>query len=198
MILRVRARRSGDRLGGLIAAHLLYSPFVDDNDGWLGNFLLGHEGRQVRDIERLKSAAASAGARSEAAVTRAAALQNRVDRLELVCEALLHVILQRGLADRDELARIMTRIDLRDGVEDGRVRGDTPAYGAPLCSLCELPVNPKRTACVYCGAAIAPPPQAAPPAPRMVTCTRCGKQVQERRTVFTGKGPSCDDCHTAG
>lgn len=170
-----------------------------DDDHWLSHLLLGHEGRQMRDIRRLRAEAAVASDQSATNSARVIALQQRVDRLELVCETLLHLVLQRGLVDRDELARIMARIDLRDGFEDGRVSSDEPLHGAPLCTTCDLPINPRREACVYCGAAVARPAKAAAPStPRLVTCTKCNKEVDESRTLFTGNGLCCEACHAAG
>ncbi|MEZ4454895.1 MAG: hypothetical protein R3B09_35925, partial [Nannocystaceae bacterium] len=134
---------------------------------------------------------------SEAAASRAATLQARVDRLELVCEALLHVILKRDLCTREELTALMIQIDLRDGVEDGVASADAPRRGAPLCRRCELPINPQRDACVYCGAAIERGPEAPPPprAVRTVHCSRCQKEVEEQRTYFTGHGLVCERCN---
>jgi DNA-directed RNA polymerase subunit RPC12/RpoP len=173
---------------------------MDDHDsGWLGDLLLGHEGRQQRDIRRANQQAASSAYAARSLAERAEALQRRLDRLELICETLLHVVLQRGVVDRAELARVMARVDLRDGVEDGGARGEEPLFDAPLCSTCGLPINPRREACVYCDAKIAAAPRQAPEgarrAERMVRCTRCGAEVEERFTVYTDKGLQCDGCH---
>lgn len=173
---------------------------MNDDGGWLGEFLLGHEGRQIRDIRRASATASEAAFVGREAVARATALQARVDRLELVCEALLHLLLKRGLCSRQELAVLMTQIDLRDGVEDGVVQGDSPRRGAPLCRTCELPINPERDACVYCDTPIVKDVAAPPPtrAVRMVTCSRCAAEVEEERTYFTGAGLCCDRCHAQG
>lgn len=173
---------------------------MSDEFGWLGDLLLGPEGRQTRDIRRASASASEAAIVGRAAAEQAAALKARVDRLELVCEALLHVVLKRGLCQRDELAVLMAQIDLRDGVEDGALRGDAPRSGAPLCRTCELPLNPARDACIYCDAPIVKDVAAPPPKRhvRMVTCARCKGEVEEHRTYFTGSGLCCDRCHASG
>ncbi|HEY8376354.1 MAG TPA: hypothetical protein VIK91_07695 [Nannocystis sp.] len=170
-----------------------------DNDHWLSDLLLGYAGRQRHDIERLKTQATIAQQRLQHDADTLAALRARVDRLELVCEALLHLVLKHNLIDPQGLAHLMVQIDLRDGREDGRVSGDEPPIGTPLCSTCDLPVNPRREACVYCGAPIKKPeprPQRTPRPPRTVMCVRCHKQVDVQRTMITGSGVCCDACAT--
>lgn len=171
---------------------------MSDDDNWLGHFLLGLDGRQQRDIERLKTQASLGNQLREADAGNIRALRNRVDRLELVCEALLHLALQHGLVDREGLALLMAQIDLRDGREDGRISGEEPAPGARTCTTCDLPINPRRDACIYCGAAIEKRPRrgAASTQPvRTVMCARCHKQVDAQRTVITGDGVCCDACN---
>lgn len=163
------------------------------DDSWLGDLFLGREGRQLRDIRLLRDHAAATSRATHNAAYELEILQRRVDRLQLVCETLLHVVLQRGVVDRDELARIMTRVDLRDGREDGGLSGDEPAFETPLCRICELPINPKRDACVYCDTKIVVETRV----DRKVRCTRCGTEVDEGRSMFSETGVVCDACHTA-
>ncbi len=164
------------------------------SDDWLSDFFLGHEGRQQRDIRELQSRLTAISERRVDA-SRIDALERRVDRLELICGALLDILHKRELATPDELAVVIAQIDLRDGVEDGALR-DTARRSAPLCTTCQRPINPARPACVYCDAPIAPAPGAPKAArpPRMVTCTKCQKIVDERETYFTGAGLRCEAC----
>lgn len=161
------------------------------SDDWLSDFFLGHEGRQQRDIQALQSRVASVSSVAD----RATALERRADRLELVCHALLEIIQKREIATADEIAVVIAQIDLRDGLEDGALREGT-RRSAPLCAACQRPINPARSACVYCDAPITAPagaPKAARP-PRMVTCAKCQKVIDERETYFTGAGLRCEAC----
>lgn len=162
------------------------------SDDWLSDFFLTHEGRQQRDIQALQSRVATITSVAD----RAAALERRVDRLELLCGALLEIIHKREIATPDEIAVVIAQIDLRDGLEDGAV-ASTPRRSAPLCAACQRPVNPARETCVYCDAPIvqasgSPAKPARPP--RMVTCTKCQKVIDERETYYTGAGLRCESC----
>jgi hypothetical protein len=90
---------------------------------------------------------------------------------------------------------LVQQIDLADGVEDGATR---PAKkDAPLCASCGKFINPRRPACIYCGAEIpkqAPPEKKEPPV-QLVACGGCGRAVNARHTVYTEKGLRCDECY---
>lgn len=165
------------------------------NDDWLSDFFLGHEGRQQRDIRSLQDRIATIH-RSGVERGDFTALARRVDRLELICSALLEVIHRRGLATPEEIAVVIAQIDLRDGSEDGAIQGAL-RHNAQLCATCRHPVNPARSVCVYCEAPVtAPPAEPEPPAPspRMVACTKCQEVFEERDTFFSGSGLRCGAC----
>lgn len=131
-----------------------------------------------------------------------AALSDRVQKLELVVEALIGVLSQRTGLTAQELAVAIQRVDLRDGVEDGAM-GPDQTRDAPSCPKCRRPRNPARTNCLYCGNGdppIVPRHLAAaqePAAPvRTVVCGGCGNTVPERDTWFTGNGLRCNDCYS--
>ena len=168
----------------------------DDDSSWLGDVLLGWEGRQHRDIQRLKATASDVAISAESAMHLARRLGERVDRLELLCEALVELVVTRKIASREELSVLIAQVDLRDGVEDGSV-GSQPRRSVPACVSCGRPVNPQRPSCVYCGAAVvadAGAPAAAVRPVRTVTCGGCGETVDERETNFTEHGLRCDRC----
>ncbi len=132
----------------------------------------------------------------------------RLDRLELLCDAILSLAEMKGLFEGPEVEVMMQRLDLLDGVEDvkrGPIRVDSPR-----CAHCSHFVNPKRRTCVYCDArlpASAEAPRAtspyrdAPPAVREAphaTCARCKQRVPQSATYFTREGElACAGCFNA-
>jgi hypothetical protein len=76
----------------------------------------------------------------------------RLDRLELLVQALFTHLERHGQLDRAQLAALVEQIDLADGALDGRI-GPDGSGEAPKCGHCGKPVTRLRDRCVYCGAA---------------------------------------------
>jgi len=170
--------------------------YDDDADpSWLTNLLVTPDHRQDRRLRRLSEDAVDTALTAESNARATKSLQERTDRLELICETLVELVLTRGLVTREELGVLFAQVDLRDGVEDGGLHPDRPKIRAPLCSACERPVNPERSACVYCGAKVVK--GAAPPKRpvRLVTCGACNEKVDQRESNFTASGLRCDRCY---
>jgi hypothetical protein len=74
-------------------------------------------------------------------------LEERADKLALVCTALFE-LMQESNPDLslDRLRRKITEIDLRDGQVDGRV---TPK--PRRCPQCEAAMSPRFGRCLFCG-----------------------------------------------
>ena len=73
-------------------------------------------------------------------------LEESIDRLVLVNAALWSLVKDRtGLTDAQLTARVRD-IDLRDGVEDGKI---TP--NVQNCQKCGRSMNPRHRQCIYCG-----------------------------------------------
>lgn len=159
-----------------------------------------HDIRQSREIKRLDDDAEWAQERDELLAKSVQVVDARCDRLELVCEALLELVVTKEIVSKEELRVLMVQIDLRDGVEDGGLHPKRVDTNAPLCTRCERPVNPQREACVYCGAEVVHEPQVGVPKrkPKMVVCGGCQEEVDERETNFTGNGLRCDRCFASG
>lgn len=110
--------------------------------------------RGIREnIEGIRQANIAASERAGAAAKRTHSLERRLERQELLLEALIRGVLQRNLMTREELQDLVARADLEDGREDGRM-GPDRVKRAPKCPNCKRPVNPRREDCVYCGAEI--------------------------------------------
>lgn len=73
-------------------------------------------------------------------------LRHQVERLSLLNQALWELIRDKaGLTDAD-LERMAREIDMRDGMEDGKMGG-----GAVTCPTCRRVSNAKHYKCLYCG-----------------------------------------------
>lgn len=73
-------------------------------------------------------------------------LRHQVERLSLLNQALWEILREKaGLTDAD-LERKAHEIDLRDGVEDGKMGGN-----ALTCPTCGRVSNAKHYKCLYCG-----------------------------------------------
>jgi hypothetical protein len=137
--------------------------------------------------------------------------RRRIDRLELLCEALVSVLDLRGHLEGDELALAVRRIDLSDGIEDGKI-GPDAALAAPCCRSCGRPINPERQECVYCFASIRPTgerggpyrgggtggsgdePLCRPRPIRTCACALCGTTCSEDEIYLSRSGQVCEQC----
>ncbi len=78
-------------------------------------------------------------------------VESEVGRLNLVVEALVRLVVRKGLAKPAELAELLAQIDREDGVEDGQFkthRSTVPEW----CEECEARIAPGWTSCAFCGA----------------------------------------------
>jgi hypothetical protein len=77
-----------------------------------------------------------------------------VDRLLMITEALWTFIKQQHGYQDEDLAKLITEIDLRDGKLDGRVAPTEPR----TCPSCGRVLSKNRPVCLYCGkpAAVVP------------------------------------------
>jgi hypothetical protein len=112
--------------------------------------LFGHGWVERNEIEALQ--AEMGGYEVSSAIRRRIeTLSHRVDRNELVLEALFRVMQENNLVTEAALSELVARIDLEDGREDGRIGRERKS---PTCENpdCGRPVNPRRSHCVFCGA----------------------------------------------
>lgn len=73
-------------------------------------------------------------------------LEQRVERLSLVCEALWALVKEKTGCSDDDLVSMMAQVDLQDGSADGKVRRD-----AKQCPACHRNNATRHTRCLYCG-----------------------------------------------
>lgn len=92
----------------------------------------------------------SARAEARRARSESLYLENQVERLLMITEALWEMLKeQHGYTD-EELTTRVQNIDLRDGVLDGKV-----AKGkVDTCHSCKRKLSYRHTMCIYCGAPV--------------------------------------------
>ena len=100
--------------------------------------------------------AGSAAAAGDAARARSAAgsakrdvthLEDRLDRLSLVCMAMWSLIQDKTKLTEQDLLERVKMIDLMDGVEDGKA-----TRGVQKCRACGRVMSARHRKCLYCGA----------------------------------------------
>lgn len=99
-----------------------------------------------------QSDAISAQADAREARTETELMRHDIDRLLMITEALwICLKKQHGYSDED-LTKVVTEIDMRDG----RLDGKSAAAGKPTvtCPGCGKINSAKRPACMYCGAVL--------------------------------------------
>ncbi len=89
--------------------------------------------------------ATGAAAAARTAQTDTRALEARLDRALLACEAMWMLLRKKLELTDEELADQITELDLSDGVLDGKVRKT-----AVTCSKCKRKVAPRFDKCMYC------------------------------------------------
>ncbi len=88
-----------------------------------------------RQLEEARYAALRSGWRTRAAIRsgneRVQFLEEEVERLQLVVRTLTDLLKEKRIYDEEQFGRTLKRIDLEDGVEDGRITPKVPPAVAP-------------------------------------------------------------------
>ena len=101
---------------------------------------------QIRDLNARIDRVQDAAAREEAAHRVAIELEQKVNRLALICRAMFELVQQStGITDA-QLAAKIREVDERDGQADGLM---TPR--GRLCPECGAMMSPKFGRCLFCG-----------------------------------------------
>jgi len=104
-------------------------------------YQIGQIGRQLEDVR--ESAAALEGSSDLRAAAR---LDEKVNRLALICRAMFELMQASSGVTEDQLKAKIVEIDLRDGQADGRM---TPR--AKPCPKCGATMSPQMGRCLFCG-----------------------------------------------
>ena len=73
-------------------------------------------------------------------------LEDRLDRLSLICMAMWTLIQSETNLTEEDLLQRVSEIDLMDGVADGRITRQVTR-----CGRCDRPMSSRHTRCIYCG-----------------------------------------------
>ena len=73
-------------------------------------------------------------------------LEDRIDRLALICMAMWSLIRSETNLTEEQLLERVREIDLMDGEEDGKITRQVTQ-----CSRCNRPMSSRHTRCIYCG-----------------------------------------------
>ena len=113
---------------------------------FISGFVLG-----ATEAARLQAAASTPMVPAASSTSRMLDIDDRVDRLVLVVQAMWALLEETGLSEEDLLAKIR-ELDLADGVEDGK------STRLPVtCSSCGSASPAGRTTCQLCGEPIGEP-----------------------------------------
>ena len=74
-------------------------------------------------------------------------LEDRLDRLILVCRAMWELLREKSLAVEEELVTKVAVLDAADGVADGK-----QTQVLRKCRKCDRPLQRRATKCLYCKA----------------------------------------------
>ena len=109
----------------------------------LWDILLQYQVNQLDDkLDRINEDIAD----GQANVRAAKRLNDKVDRLTLLCCAMFELMQQASGVTEDQLKAKMVEIDLRDGQADGRI---TPK--PRKCPKCDATISPAFGRCLFCG-----------------------------------------------
>lgn len=73
-------------------------------------------------------------------------LEDRVDRLSLICMAMWSLLQDKTKVTEEDLMERVKVIDLMDGKEDGKA-----TKTVSRCTRCDRPMNVRHKKCIYCG-----------------------------------------------
>ena len=101
---------------------------------------------QINELESKLTRVQDQAADDGAARRAAAHVEERVDRLVLLCRALFELLQESTGHTEERLSAKILEIDLRDGQADGRM-SPIPKH----CPKCEAMMSPRFGRCLFCG-----------------------------------------------
>jgi hypothetical protein len=104
---------------------------------------------QARQIRKARNEAGDAKKRASEASSDARSVNERVEHLALIAEAMWELLKDTSGFDDEVLLAKISEVDLRDGRADGRRQAK-----AIQCQSCSRMVHPRHSECLYCNADI--------------------------------------------
>ncbi len=107
--------------------------------------MFGHDGSGMAAASSAADAARATAAAGSAKrdVTN---LEDRIERLSLVCMAMWSLIQDKTQLTEEDLLERVKMIDLMDGQEDGKA-----SRSIQKCRACNRVMSPRHRKCLYCG-----------------------------------------------
>ena len=105
-----------------------------------------YQSHRIRQLDSRVSDVQASRSHDHVARDAAFGLEEKMDRLALICCALFELMQTTTGISEDQLRKKIGEIDLRDGVADGRI---TPQ--AKKCPKCGAAMSPKFRRCLFCG-----------------------------------------------
>ena len=111
--------------------------------------------RHGMDMATARASVYAADSASDAAANatahKARKLEDRLERLTLLCRAMWELMREKGVATDAEFITKIAVIDASDGVADGKQTSQIRK-----CIKCDRVIQDIDTKCIYCGAAYVP------------------------------------------
>lgn len=73
-------------------------------------------------------------------------LEQRLERLSLVCRAMWSLLVEKTSFDEAQLIDRMNQLDLLDGQADGKLKKSSES-----CPECGRSISPRHAKCMFCG-----------------------------------------------
>lgn len=112
--------------------------------GFLGGFLYGYHRANAGNTSGAD--ARKAFTRSEAAEREVRSMDDRLERLTLVCMAMWSLLREYTDLKEEDLINRVQELDLLDGVDDDKLNRQVQR-----CPKCSRVMSPKHQKCLYCG-----------------------------------------------
>lgn len=104
-----------------------------------------HQSSRINSAESRLSSAEQRLTQIRSVEERLRVAEERIEKLVLVNQALLELLCAKRQVTEAEVLDKVIEIDLRDGVQDGRLGSPT------TCGQCGRTLNQRRTKCLFCG-----------------------------------------------
>jgi hypothetical protein len=116
------------------------------------DYMFDSEWLQRSDIENLKRNSSAMRQIATRESGRIRNLEEEIDHLTLINEALLRMLEKKGVILRDEFRALLVEVDLEDGVHDGKLAKPAPARAAAgsRCRSCRTENDPANKFCSGC------------------------------------------------
>jgi hypothetical protein len=105
-----------------------------------------YQSSQINQLDMKVDRLMDAEAKVEATRRVEGDLDEKVNRLALICRAMFELLQQSSGISEEQLTKKVLEIDLRDGQADGRM---TPK--GRVCPKCGATMSPKFGRCLFCG-----------------------------------------------